>query len=153
MTDLENPVEKWTEVGIAMGWMVTHKGVTVLTEKYFTTKGQKPPAKAPGDWKEKYLAFIKEVFGEKRVRLPYGTSGSEFTVSDFSKPGMEAFAKCMKEPSMDYSRLVQASRAFYLDPRNSRPTIGNYFIKELWVSVYRDYNPASVQTQTFNIEL
>lgn len=140
MTDLQSQVEAWKQ----QGYMVSHRGTLVLTQKFYEVLGQTPPVKAPGDYKEKYLTFIKEVFGEKRVRLPIGNGTGEYTVSDFSKPGLDAFQKVLKTPGMDYTRLVNTTKEFYLDPRNSRPTITNYFVKELWVSVYQSYIPRSV---------
>lgn len=149
MTDLQTQVDQWkTE-----GYLTTHRGTLVLTQKFYETLGQAPPPKAPGDNKEKFQEFIK--LCEVPYRLPIGNKGETYTVNAYSKPGMEAFVRALKQPGMDYSRLVAATKAHYADPRASRKTISNYFIQEWWVSVYQEYNSSSVPThlQTFNIEL
>lgn len=88
--------------------------------------------------REALKKFIKE------AEIPFRIQNGNFSAFTASAPSDQAdkkFQQILKNPDIDYNRLVASTKAYYADLSLSRVMISRYLLNDIWEYQYNQFKP------------
>lgn len=90
-----------------------------------------------GDKKQIWNQFIYDADIPHRVQAP---DGGVYTVRQYSPGCADKLMRIIRDPKIDYSRLVESTKQYYKSV-TYKALLGNYIDKEIWRSEYEAWDP------------
>lgn len=86
-----------------------------------------------------YKSLYKQFIIEAEVPAKISTNTGWFWANRYSKGGEKEFTKILKNPNIDKSMLLYATKLYYKQNNTARQAIGNYFERGTWETCYDEF--------------
>ncbi len=98
------------------------------------------PVSSPDNKKTIWNEFIERCAIPHRVKA---TDGGVYTVRQFSPSAVNKLIQIIKDPLIEYDRLVESTKHYYATV-SYKALLSNYLLKDIWRGEYDNFKPGNI---------